>query len=162
MTGISVPVRPSWGLWTDALVAAGLFAAITTEVALSAKGHQLTWPEVGVVMALTGPLAGRRRAPLAYAAVVMVMALVLAGPLGKANTNLFPVYAALVPAYTVAAYEQPGRARWGLAICLPAVADPGLAPPERRGDRRRSARRWRVRGFVGGRSLDERPKHPRP
>ena len=56
-------------------------------------------------MALTWPLAGRRRAPIAYAAVVMAMTLVLAGPLGKANTNVFPVYAALVPAYSVAAYQ---------------------------------------------------------
>ncbi len=129
MTAASVSVWPRWGFWTDALVAAGLFAAVTTDVALAARGHELTWPAVVVVMALTWPLAGRRRAPIAYAAVVMAMTLVLAGPLGKANTNVFPVYAALVPAYSVAAYEQPGRARWGLAICLPGVAILALLLP---------------------------------
>ena len=129
MTGVTVLARPRWDFWTDALVAGGLFAAITTDVALNGKGHELTWPEIVVIMALTWPLAGRRRAPLAYAAVVMVMALVLAGPLGQADTNVFPVYAAFVPAYTVAAYENPGRARWGLAMCLPGVAILALLLP---------------------------------
>ena len=118
-SAVAQPItQPRWGFWADTAAAVGLFAAMTTDVASSAKGRTVTWPEVVVIMLMTLPLAARRRGPLAYAGVVMVMALVLAGPLGQSNTNVLPVYAVLVPAYTVAAYEQQGRARWGLVICL--------------------------------------------
>jgi len=129
MTRAPLAVRPRWGAWADALAAVGLFAAMTTDVGSSANGHPLTWPEVVVIMLVTLPLAGRRRAPLAYAGVVMVMAVVLAAPLGQSNTNVLPVYATLVPAYTVAAYERRGRARLGLVICLSGIAIYSLLGP---------------------------------
>lgn len=107
----------------------GLFAAMTVDVATSTKGHALTWPDIVVIMLVTLPLAGRRRAPLGYAGVVVVLAIVLVGPFGQSNTNVLPVYAVLVPAYTVAAYEERGRARWGLLICLPGLTILSLLGP---------------------------------
>jgi hypothetical protein len=122
-------MQPRWGTWADTAAAVGLFAAMTAAVGSSAAGHALTWPEVVVIGLVTLPLAGRRRAPLGYAAVVMVTAIVLAGPLGQANTSVLPVYATLVPAYTVAAYEERRQARLGLAICLPGIAVVALLGP---------------------------------
>ena len=129
MTPTSASHGPRWAVWLDALVAVGLFAAMTLDVATSTKRHTLTWPDVVVIMFVTLPLARRRRAPLVYAGFVMVMTLVLAGPLGQSNTNVLPVYAVLVPSYTVAAFEQRDRAGWGLVICLAGITIFSLLAP---------------------------------
>ena len=129
MTAAAPPVQPRWAVWADAVAAVGVFAAMTADVGSGAGRHTLTWYQVVVIGLVTLPLAGRRRAPLGYAAVTMVMAIVLAGPLGEADTAVLPVYATLVPAYTVAAYPGHRQALAGLAICLPGVGILALLGP---------------------------------
>jgi signal transduction histidine kinase len=129
MTATAPPARPRWVAWADAVAAAGVFAAMTADVGSGTGTPVLTWYEVVVIGLVTLPLAGRRRAPLGYAAVVMMMAIVLAGPLRQSDTAVLPVYATLVPAYTVAAYSGRRRALAGLAICLPGVGVLALLGP---------------------------------
>jgi signal transduction histidine kinase len=129
MTATATPVQRWRAVWVDAVAAVGVFAAMTADVGSTAGRHAISWYEVVVIGLVTLPLAGRRRAPLGYAAVTMVMAIVLAGPLGQSDTAVLPVYATLVPAYTVAAYCGRRQALAGLAICLPGVVVLALLGP---------------------------------
>lgn len=129
MTTAAPVVQPRWGAWADAVAAVGVFAAMTADVGSSTGRHALAWYEVVVIGLVTLPLAGRRRAPLGYAAVTMVMAIVLAGPLGQSDTAVLPVYATLVPAYTAGAYPGRRQALAGLAFCLPGVGILALLGP---------------------------------
>ena len=73
---------------------------------------------IAIVVALTLPIAWRRRAPLAVACLVMTAAVALAAMLPEFNSLASPMFVLVVPPYSVAANEGRQRALAGLGVCL--------------------------------------------
>jgi signal transduction histidine kinase len=77
--------------------------------------------ELGVVAGMTVPLAWRRRAPLPVTVVVMAMLVFLKAIYGDFHELSFPLFAVLIPPYSVGAREPRARALVGLAVCIAGV-----------------------------------------
>ena len=105
--------------WFDVGVAAVLLAA--GEIELIARGYagQQLWLALSMV-AITVPLAWRRRAPLLVTCVVMAALVVLRAISAEFRSLNVPVFALFIPPYAVAAYEPRARALLGLIACLTA------------------------------------------
>ena len=113
------PRVQAWlGRWLDPALAVGLLVASETELLTSKQLHGPVGLNVVVMAGVVLPVLWRRRWPLAFAAVVMGLTVILVGTLTELNSILFPMYVLFVPAYTVAAYEGRTRAQVGLAICV--------------------------------------------
>jgi signal transduction histidine kinase len=108
------------GSWFDPALASVLLVAAEVEMIVRPRSGPLV-VEVAVVAAMTAPLAWRRRAPLPAAGVVMVMLVVLKAIYGDFHALSFPLFAVLIPPYSVGAGEPRGRALVGLVVCLVGV-----------------------------------------
>ncbi len=108
------------GGWFDPALAAVLLVAAEVEMIVRPRSGPFA-VELGVVAVMTVPLAWRRRAPLPVAMVVMAMLVVLKAIDGDFHELSFPLFAVLIPPYSVGAGEPRGRALVGLAVCLAGV-----------------------------------------
>jgi signal transduction histidine kinase len=113
------PTRRMGG-WFDPVLAAVLLVAAEVEMVVRPRGGSFA-VELGVVAAMTVPLAWRRRAPLPVAVVVMAMLVVLKAIDGHFHALSFPLFAVLIAPYSVGAGEPRARALVGLAVCLAGV-----------------------------------------
>ena len=113
------PPRPA-GNRLDLALASVLLIAAEIEMILRPRSGPLA-VEVVVVAAITAPLAWRRRAPLLVAGVEMTMLVVLKAIYGDFHELTFPLFALLIPPYSVGAGEPRARALVGLAVCLAGV-----------------------------------------
>ena len=112
----------------DAVAAAVLCAALSLDLLSDPGRRGPSWLVVLLAVMATTGWAGRHRAPLTYAVVTLTACIVLAGPLGGADSSVLPVYATLGPAYAVSAGTR-RRATAGLAICLTGVLTVALLGP---------------------------------
>ena len=110
------PTRRAGG-WFDPALAAVLLVAAELEMIVRPRSGPFA-VELGVVAAMTVPLAWRRRAPLPVAVVVMAMLVVFKAISGDVHALAFPLFVALIPPYSVGAGEPRARALAGLAVCL--------------------------------------------
>jgi signal transduction histidine kinase len=113
------PTRRSSGWFDPALTAVSLVAAEVEMIARPRSGAFAV--ELGIVAGMTVTLAWRRRAPLPVAGVVTAMLVVLKAIYGDFHELGFPLFAVLIPPYSVGAGEPRGRAVVGLAVCLAGV-----------------------------------------
>lgn len=104
--------------WLDPALAMVLLIAGEIELLTSKSLHGPVALNMLVMAGIVLPVALRRRWPLAFAAVVMSLTVLMVSTLTDLNSILFPMYVLFVPAYTVAAYESRRRALIGLAICI--------------------------------------------
>jgi signal transduction histidine kinase len=103
-----------WPVWADIPLAAGVFLLGLVELALD--GQQLV--SVGSVAVMTLPVAFRRPAPLAAAAVSAIGFHVDHALGGEYGAPLTPLLATLLLTYTLAAHAPPRRAMAGIALTL--------------------------------------------
>lgn len=104
--------------WLDPALAAVLLIAYAVDVAGARDRHGPLALNLLLVAAITIPTAWRRRAPLAFASVVMVLAIVMDATLTSVTSHVVPLYLLFLPPYTVAVHEARGRALAGLVVCL--------------------------------------------
>ena len=104
--------------WLDVILAATVLVAFEWEIATSHHRHGPLALNVLVASAIALSILWRRRAPLAFAAIVMGLAILLTATVTDVTSLLASVYVLLIPAYTVGAHEKQTRALIGLAICL--------------------------------------------
>lgn len=106
--------------WLDAALAAVAFVAFETEILTSRHLHGPLALNALLAAGITLATVWRRRAPLAFASVVMALAVVMTATLTNVTSLVVPTYALFLPAYTVGAYEDRDPALLGLAVCLTA------------------------------------------
>lgn len=113
-----IPVRIP-AAWADPLLAATLLVICEADVVGATKTRDArSFVAIAIVVALTVPIAWRRRAPLAVACLVMTAAVALAAMLPEFNSLASPMFVLVVPPYSVAANEGRQRALAGLGVCL--------------------------------------------
>lgn len=104
--------------WLDPMLAAVLLVAYTVDIATARDRHGPLVLNLLLIAAITLPTAWRRRAPLAFVFVVMILAVVMGTVLTRVTSHVVPLYLLFLPAYTVAVHEPRRRALVGLAVCL--------------------------------------------
>ena len=103
------PTRRAGG-WFDPALAAVLLVAAEVEMTVRPRSSGPFAVELGVVAAMILPLAWRRRASLPVAVVVMAMLVVFKAISGDVHALTFPLFVALIAAYSVGAGEPRARA----------------------------------------------------
>jgi signal transduction histidine kinase len=83
-----------------------------------------------IVLAMTVPIAWRRRAPLGVACVVMASVALSAASLPGFDNITAIQFVAILPPYAVAAYEPRNRAMVGLGMCLVGFCMTNLLDPK--------------------------------
>jgi signal transduction histidine kinase len=102
----------------DAALAAVLLVAFEIEILTSPHVRGPVLLNALLAAAITIPTIWRRRAPLAYACVVMGLGIVMSATLTDVTSLVVPLTLLFIPAYTVAAYEDRTRALIGLVVCV--------------------------------------------
>ena len=115
---LSASTRARFDRWLDPLTAVAFTIAWTIELVSEHHRKGPLVPELLFIVLMTSQIVWRRRAPLAFAAVEMALAVTMTAALVSITSNVAPVYVLFIPAYTVAAYEPRDRALIGLGVCL--------------------------------------------
>lgn len=110
--------RLSKDRWLDLALTAAVFTACEVEILTSKHRSGPVVLNVLLMAAITLPTFWRRRWPLAYAALVFGLAVLMTATLTSIIGLTAPLYLLFLPAYTVAAGEERTRARAGLTICV--------------------------------------------
>jgi signal transduction histidine kinase len=104
--------------WLDPALAALVLVGLETEVLTLRHRHGPLAANVLLVAAISLATVWRRRAPLASACAALGLAVVMTATLTSVASLAVAQYLLVVPAYTVAAYEERTRAQLGLVVCL--------------------------------------------
>jgi signal transduction histidine kinase len=128
-----LPDRPARSRWFDAILAGLLFVACEAQLLTSWQHRGSIGVETAILIGLTAPVAVRRRAPVAAAAVIMTFLLLAAAtPLNAISPDAM-LFVLLIPPYSAGAYARRGPALAGLAVCagawLALIAATTVGPP---------------------------------
>ncbi len=102
----------------DGLLALALLVAAELELLTDRRHHGSIVVDAALLVALTLPVAWRRRWPLASALAVVAVVCVLAATAAGRLELQVPQFALFLPPYAVAAYAPRRRALMGLALLL--------------------------------------------
>jgi signal transduction histidine kinase len=104
--------------WLDPLLAAAFAIPWVIELTTTRHKHGSLPLNIAFALLICAQILWRRRAPLAFALVVNALAVLMTATLTNVMSNTAPVFVLFVPPYTVAAFEERGRALTGLGACL--------------------------------------------
>ena len=117
--------------WLDLLLAVALLVTCEADVIGSLDGRDARSLAAAIaVVALTLPIALRRRTPLAVACCAMASVVVLAAVLPGFNSLGSPMFVLVVPPYSVAAHARRRPALAGLVVCLVGAIVVNLLRPD--------------------------------